>query len=565
MRIKISPLLYGVFAIFFICLLLFVIKSIPKFSRNSMASKNTAVPYPIPESTPLIQNIPTSTETTPIPEIAPTPLPQIIWSDPPECSNEPLDSSIWKQTLLDMPESQKDLLIRRINQLSSFSLNLDATKLNTLLSLPSTAPRTYRGQRELAVLLLNIASGRLNRTTEVLIPELSDIRTIDDLVTLLANVANGEISSDLPIQANILLGAGSSISRPVCARLLILHAGNQLKEAIWTDDDTFQLRTVEFSEIPGIALNFGALSPDGQHAIFMSSGHNGDRGGPLFQFDFQTGEWTNLIFLTNSFSDEKLLEDEWWTLIGWHPDGNQLLIGPDDLGSVYWIDTLNSSLQMFPIASNGNGGNKIINLAPDGKQFVYIGVDSGNDMQRINLYDLETGQTTTLITQSFKQGILYYPRFSPDNGTLSYVVQMGHPLTGITYSINLLNLKTTEVRIIVDGNLGLTLPVWSPDGKFIAFSKKEPDQPDLVVPGQRVDPQQGNIWIASVMDGRLQKVTFIEGNARSPVWAGDSKTLAFVTHDGQIGMVNIEHPGLIWQAATTSTVWPSSTSIFFIP
>jgi Tol biopolymer transport system component len=565
MRIKISPLLYGIFAIFLICLLLFVIIFIPKFSQNSTASENTAVPYPIPESPPLIQNILTSIETTPIPETATTPLPQIIWSDPPECSNEPLDSSAWKQILLDMPESQKVSLISRINQLSSYSLNLDATKLNTLLSLPSTAPRTYRGQRELAVLLLNIASGRLNRTTEVLIPELSDIRIIDDLVTLLVNVANGESSSDLPIQANILLEAGSGISQSVCARLLILQAGNQLKEAIWTDDDIFQLRDVESFEIPGIALNFGSLSPDGQHVIFMSSSHNGDKGGPLFQFDIQTGEWTNMIFLVNSFSDEKLLDDQWWTIIGWHPDGNKLLVGPDDLGSVYWIDTLNSSLQMFPIASNGNGGNKIIDLDPDGKRFVYIGVDSGDDVQKINLYNLETNQTTTLITQSFNQGILYYPRFSPDNGTLSYVVQMGHPLTGMTYSINLLDLKTKEVRIIVDGNLGLTLPVWSPDGKFIAFSKKEPDQPDLVVLGQRVDPQQGNIWIASVMDGWLQQVTFIEGNARSPVWAGDSKTLAFVTHDGQIGMVNIEHPGLLWQADTTSTVWTSSTSTFFIP
>jgi Tol biopolymer transport system component len=144
-------------------------------------------------------------------------------------------------------------------------------------------------------------------------------------------------------------------------------------------------------------------------------------------------------------------------------------------------------------------------------------------------------------------------------------VQKGHPLSGLTYAINLYTFANGSERVLVEGNLGPSVPTWSPDGTHIAFTKKEPDTPDLVIPDRAPAQMRGNIWMVGVKDGTLTQLTFIDGWARSPAWDFDGRTLAFVTHDGQVGMVNIEQPGKTWLAAETSTLNPLVTSAFFVP
>jgi Tol biopolymer transport system component len=85
------------------------------------------------------------------------------------------------------------------------------------------------------------------------------------------------------------------------------------------------------------------------------------------------------------------------------------------------------------------------------------------------------------------------------------------------------------------------------------------------VPDQVPAPQKGNIWVLPMATGEPVRLTAIDGKARSPAWDYDGKTLAFVTHDGQVGLVQVDQPGRIWRAAETSPDSALFTSAFFVP
>ncbi|MBE0695877.1 MAG: hypothetical protein IH586_03050 [Anaerolineaceae bacterium] len=424
---------------------------------------------------------------------------------------------------------------------------------------------------ELAALVFNISSGRLNRATEIEAAGLPEINTVGKLIDRLDQANRGGEVSPALIQASQQVQAGVGITRSVCARMLVTQVNNQPEEVMWSGDG---IQAQPVSPAPAIATGLsrpepikdgGLASPDGKKAVFTSL--QVDAGGPIYLLDLQTGAWTNLIQAVNEKikgSQPALAEDLWWEIAGWLPDSQRLMLAPADLSAVYLVDISNYSYRVYGFDGGGTGGSMAVHLAPDGSGFVYLGLDPSGG-QSLNLVNLTSGESTRLGILPAEDGYMLYPRFSPDGNELVYLVQKGHPLSGLTYSINLYTFADQSERILVEGNLGPSVPTWAPDGAHIAFTKKEPDTPDLVIPDQAPAPMRGNIWMVGVKDGTLTQLTFIDGWARSPAWGFDALTLAFVTHSGQVGMVNIEQPGKTWLAAETSTLNPLVTSVFFVP
>jgi Tol biopolymer transport system component len=132
-------------------------------------------------------------------------------------------------------------------------------------------------------------------------------------------------------------------------------------------------------------------------------------------------------------------------------------------------------------------------------------------------------------------------------------------------AIHIIDISSKVTSLLVKASLVTAEPVWSPDGNWIAFTKNEPDEPIVVTPNDIPMFRQGNIWIGSVDGKNVQQITFVVGRASQPSWSIDSQTLSFISHDGQIGMVNINQPGKIWQIAGPMQSWTNFISASFMP
>ena len=434
-------------------------------------------------------------------------------------------------------------------------------------------------------LRLNVASGRLNRATGIMVEAFPEIHTVGDLLARIESGANetngGEPSAGLltagtdPAFAPALdaVLSGAAITRPVCARLALLSAGRPAEMLDWTSAQgqagllapanvsSGQLAAVNLGQT---SLDSGLASPDGVWAAYTSLGM--DAGGPIFIHNLASGTWSNLIALMNKVraaEQPALNESDWWTVIDWFPDSRRLLIARADASSAVVVDALSGEWQADPFAGEGNGGSPVLDLAPDGSRFVYLGFDSDGS-QSVNLYDFASGETTNLLRRPLAEGVASFPRFSPDGSQLAYLLQQGDPQAGLSYAIHLLSLADGAERELVAGNVGLSVPTWAPDGAHLAFVRPASGEPVHVLEGQTPPPESVNVWVVRLADGALQQITTLAGQARSPQWSTDSRTLAFLSEDGQVGMVSLDAPGQMWAAAGPAE-FPLLSSMFFVP
>ena len=484
------------------------------------------------------------------------------WQAAPPCANSPLGVKEWHAMLA---SSGNGTPPSSYLQRAALLVGADA---QAMTAQPD-------GPEEYQALLLNIASGRLNRATGIALPEYPDLATVGDLLDRLEAQGAGRAVRQIHASAAIArVLNGEAVQSPVCARLVILQSGGSLNPVVWAKtgvqtqssaalagpaNGLAAVKTLRFS------LDSGMASPDGRWAAYTSLSR--DAGGPIFLQNLQNGAWTNLMEAMNAArapDQAALSPSDWWTVIRWFPDSRRLLIGRSDASSVMVVDLDLFKYQLYPFPGEGAGGSFVTDLAPDGSGFAFIGYGE-SDVQDLSVYRFVDGQASVLLKQPLNSGVLYFPRFSPDGRQIAYLVQQGSPQTGLSYAIHVLSLAEKSSQELVPGNVGMTVPMWSPDGQYIAYTRAASGAPDVVKPGEAPAPQSVNVWVAQVATGQQLQVTAVQGWARSPVWSTDATTLAFVTQNGEAGMATLYQPGRMWLAAQTSPEFPLLTSLFFVP
>ncbi len=495
----------------------------------------------------------------------PTAFPAIDWGPPPDCVNSPKNPGLLAQALAQSSAAKLDL--QRARRFSPRLAQMNTSGLQTLLAGSNSAA----GTGSLAVyagLATNIATGRLNRATAVNFTALPEIKTIGDLYDRLDNsLDNPQPDAQALQQAAEQVQAGQGITQAVCAHALTTKSANRLGGVIWAGQE---MRTetvpVTVDLTQRFVMDTATTSPDGRWSAFTSTGN--DSGGPMYLLNLGSGAWTNLIELVNTSHVEKqprLPMGGWWDVIGWLPDSQHLMIGAGDASAVYISDINTGQTQVIPFNGGGKGGGMFIGLALDGSQFAFVGLAEGGDGQVLSTYHLSSGEITPLLTLPYSAGIIYYPRFAPDGQSLSYILQKGQPESGFSYAIHQMDLQNQQDTILLEGNLGLSVPTWSPDGRYLAFTKKDQDEPDHFDLSQPLAQPKQNIWVFDISTGKSQQITFINGQASRPQWATDARTLGFITHDGSVGLVQVDQPERIWEAAGAEDQLPEFSSVFFLP
>jgi Tol biopolymer transport system component len=210
------------------------------------------------------------------------------------------------------------------------------------------------------------------------------------------------------------------------------------------------------------SIGFGALSPDGGRFAFASEGSiwvvpvHGKVGPDI------AGE---PLKLTKSMPG-------WVVLPTWSGDGKWIAFNQidEDHGSIYLVPSEGGETKKIPLKTYGSGylHNHRLSLSPDGKLLAFASTREQEKGKReaLRIYTVPVeGGAATRLTDSWTRE----PAFSPDGTKLAYVkVRELGPREERT-EVWVMPVEGGTAVLVADLPNRPANPVWSPDGKMIAF------------------------------------------------------------------------------------------------
>ena len=198
----------------------------------------------------------------------------------------------------------------------------------------------------------------------------------------------------------------------------------------------------------------------------------------------------------------------------WSPDGRQIayVLVKGDVEQIQLMNADGSvnadSSQTVPLTP---AGVKTIhpNWAPDGRSIAYCTDDDlkppkKNDSQIYSI-DIATRKVRTLISG----GVNTYPVWSPDGKRLAFRRMLGESNSEVFIA----NSDGTGAQNLTNDPAFDGWPAWSPDGTRIAFASNR--------------ARSYEIYIMNPDGSAVQKVAATEGRATAPKWSADGKTIYF--------------------------------------
>ncbi len=130
--------------------------------------------------------------------------------------------------------------------------------------------------------------------------------------------------------------------------------------------------------------------------------------------------------------------------------------------------------------------------------------------------------------------IIAYPRWSPTGDALAYIRMADSNIPFTVGELMLADGNGRNGQVIAPADAGHGYPpVWSPDGRQVAFVVRENEEDrraDVVA-----SALESNIYIADRATGGIRAVTRFEGAlTEAPAWSPDGAWLAFSTNAGGV-------------------------------
>ncbi len=214
----------------------------------------------------------------------------------------------------------------------------------------------------------------------------------------------------------------------------------------------------------------------------------------------------------------------------WSPDGTKLAFVSDRGGKMeIWIHKLDDG--SFERAAELPAEANLPSWSPDGKQMAFHQSLGGNGLGPtiVSVLDLASGNVRAVHRPLWGPS---RPSWSPDGRTLavSAIAPASSRFRAGTSRILMISLSGQQERWVSIfpndslGQRGRNGPVWSPDGRMIAYQ------------------QAGVLWITDVNArgypmGRARQLT--DELAEQLSWSGDSRSLAYVSND-RLKRVDVE-------------------------
>jgi hypothetical protein len=155
--------------------------------------------------------------------------------------------------------------------------------------------------------------------------------------------------------------------------------------------------------------------------------------------------------------------------------------------------------------------------SPDGKRLAVATLQSGG--AELAIFDGESGKRLEEIPLPEDSEILQ-PAWSPDGQSIAYVGQAG----GFT-DIYLYSFNTKQSRALTHDHYGDLQPAWSPDGQRLVFvtERFSTNLDTLSFAGF-------GLATMTVSNGMIEPInTGLEGNATSPQWSPDGRSVYFIS------------------------------------